>query len=257
MRAKLPFLAGWQYMAEGRWSDVNGAIDQALGEERSVKNLQFKSLVELIGYEDIDAARPYVAEFPSSAASDDLAVDWMAKFYLNTREPEKVLEIVRAFPRDWISTYGTIAPKSEYAGFAQKMAGRPEAARAEWRAALQLIEQRLGDHPNDPDLLIQKAKMLAELGEKDDAMRNLQLYQQLSGLGENEITLDNFPVFLLLGRREETLDWLEKELHEPKHTGFRLHGFARFNFIFDPLRSDPRFQKMMRDTLPAQAKPLD
>lgn len=59
------------------------------------------------------------------------------------------------------------------------------------------------------------------------------------------------------GQRDEAMKYLERHLRNPHSDLYSLHGEARFYPDLDPLRSEASFQKLMRETKPAVAKPLD
>ena len=62
----------------------------------------------------------------------------------------------------------------------------------------------------------------------------------------------------MLGRKDEVIGWFEDALRHPNgRANPGLHPYARFFFAFDSLRDDPRFEKLLRDTLPKYAKPFD
>ena len=62
---------------------------------------------------------------------------------------------------------------------------------------------------------------------------------------------------LRLGRKEEALAKISSALYEKRAGWQRLHCDARFWPEYDPLRGDPRFEKLLRDTRPKYAKPFD
>jgi hypothetical protein len=136
------------------------------------------------------------------------------------------------------------------------IAGRADAARAEWTVALQQIERKLSDDPNNTELLYYKAEMLAYLGQREEGAQALRLLQQLLGQDDTSVTTQNFDLLLRLGRRDPVMTWLEDGLKNPKEN-FRLHPDARFSYGFEPLRGDLHFEKLLRDTLPKYAKPFD
>jgi len=257
VRAGSPNAAGWAYFLDGRFGEAAAVIDRALAVDRSVPNLELKSMIESTGREDLDAAQAALDQLPASALLEDHPASVAAYLRLHRREPEKMLEILRAIPRDWLSSSQFVGPKAFLTGEAHALANRPEAAQADWRAALQLVEQRLALQTNAPDLLLWKAELLADLGDRKEAARLLDLEEQLSGpnAGDSNHLLQRQRISLLLGRRDAVMDWFETSLKNPAGFPF-LHGIVRFDPAYDPLRGDPRFEKLLRDTLPKGAKPF-
>jgi tetratricopeptide (TPR) repeat protein len=260
LQAKLPFLAANAFLQSGRVTEANAAADQALAMKRSAKNLQLKFGVELF-LEDLKSARPFIDEIPPSTYTEDKTA-WLLVFdCLLIRDSEKALDILKSFPKDWFTTWrGAREPKAKFAGFAHMIAGRPDAARAEWAVALGQIEQELLHAPNDGDLLFLKAECLVYSDQRDEAARVLHLSQQLQGQNDTSVTFQNCDLLLRLGRRDDVMNWLEESLRNPKSRDnfyMMMHSYARFGFGLDPLRGDPRFEKLIRDTLPPYAKPFD
>jgi hypothetical protein len=102
--------------------------------------------------------------------------------------------------------------------------------------------------------------MYSALGRNDEATGSLQLFEQLQ---PNERTtygndrLRWMRIKIRLGRSDEALNWLKSELHDPKGDFYSLHGEVRFFPDLDPLRADPSYTELMRETKPAFAKPFD
>jgi tetratricopeptide (TPR) repeat protein len=160
MKVNLPLLAAYIYLDAERFDKANAAADQALKMKRSVMNLQCKILMMQIA-EDRNAALSLIDEIPPSAYTDDKIAEALALALLLYREPEKALKVLNSFPRDWMVTWTYSIPKAAYKGTAHMLAGRLDAARAEWNVALQQIERKLSDEPNNPVLLTEKASILA------------------------------------------------------------------------------------------------
>ncbi len=249
--------AGWAYFLARRFDEAAAVVDQALATDRSVQNLELKSVIESAGREDLDAAQAALDQLPASALLEDHPASVAVFLRRQRREPEKMLEILRSLPRDWLSSSQFVGPKAYLAGQAHALANRPEAAQADWRTALQLVEQRLAIQANDPGLLLWQAELLARLGQSREAGRLLALAEQLAGpgAGDAQSRLRRLQLSLLLGRRDAVLDWLGVHLRDPAGLPF-LHAAARFEPFFDPLRGDPRFEKLLRDTRPKGAKPF-
>jgi hypothetical protein len=232
-------------------SAVMGDINQAIGLKRAI---------DLYDREDLDLAKADFENLPPDVAlNEEVAVGEIDVFTMR-REPEKALEILNQLPGDWLSQLaaGGSQPKAAYIAVAHELAGRPEAAKLEWQAALKLIDASLLVNSDSPRLILQRAWALAHLGETAGAKKQLQLYEQLKGKRSGEIQKDTLNLYVFLGSRDAVLVFLNKLYLEEKHywEWGAWHASMRYNPIFDPMRGDARFEKLLKDTLPKQAKPL-
>ena len=254
-RANDPVGEGWTYLALGRLADAEAAADRAISAGFSVAGLLLKANIEVQLREDLEAAQAAIDQLPASELLEDQGAMRAAMIRFYRREPDKVLAIMRAVPQDWLWVNDAPWPKAEWTAWAHLTANRPAAAQTDWRAGLRLVEERLATRSNDPPLLYQKAWFLAFLGERDEAERSLQLYQQLRGQHENEITGDTALVYLYMfpGRHDEIVNLMAAELARNRS----LRADLRYAPWWDPLRGDPRFEALLRETLPKGAKPFD
>lgn len=123
-------------------------IEKALAEERSVANLTLKAIIESAGREDLDAAQATFNELPPSALLQEQQAAAVASNRLFRREPDQALDILRTLPRDWLATGAFYGPKAYLMGIAHQVANRTQAAQAEWRTALDLVERRIAAGDN-------------------------------------------------------------------------------------------------------------
>jgi hypothetical protein len=206
---------------------------------------------------DLDEALVWIKKLPQPFLMEDYGAAISARLRLERREPDECLAVLRAVPRDYLNHVSFTGPKGYLTGLAQNMAGRPAAARADWSAASQVIDQRLAGRSNDPVLIGWKATLQACLGEREAADRNLRLSQQLAGRPEALVTEDVFPVLARLGRNDALIGYARDQLRHwtdpktPIDPAERrgqltcLWATLRYNYELDPLRADPRFAALL------------
>ena len=249
---------GWNdYMAQN-YDRALGIANALLAQNIHGPALLLKSHNELLGFEDATAVQSTVFRFSSAElqAEDTVWIAVMSAF--QQRNPERVIRLLENYPRDFYAFNGFLLPKQFSVGQAHEAAGRPDAAQAEWQAALQLVREHTARTPDNPIMIGSEAMLLAALGKSDDAARVLDRYRSLR-IDRHDQALDLVEAFVLirLNRHEEILAEIARVLREKPTPWWRVaHANVRFNSIFDPLREDPRLEALLRETLPAGAKPF-
>ena len=98
-----------------------------------------------------------------------------ANLLLTQRKYQEVLQLVATVPDDSIAAVpGRLALKYFSLGIAHKALGDDAAARAAFLKAKDILEVQLKQKPDDADVRVQFAKLLAWLGEKDTAIAEAQ-----------------------------------------------------------------------------------
>jgi tetratricopeptide (TPR) repeat protein len=118
-------------------------------------------------------------------------------------------------------------------GEALEQTGQPDSAISEMRLATRAAPQSSRTHA-----FLAHAYALA--GRKDEAERELQAMQQRAR--ESYVPAFDLAVACVgLGRKDETFSWLERARAEHSLRPYLLDR------TFDPIRSDPRYQQLLRE----------
>jgi TolB-like protein/Tfp pilus assembly protein PilF len=132
-------------------------------------------------------------------------------------------------------------------GFARKALHDETGARTAFLKAKDLLEAQLKQSPDSPDLRIQLAKVLAYLGEKDAALTEARhateiLPESKDAFGGPEITAGVAEVCGIVGENSRAIELLDGLLGRPSPITVPL---LKLSPVWDPLRSDPRFQALL------------
>ena len=120
--------------------------------------------------------------------------------------------------------------------------GRDRDSKSTARKAIERAESELTLHPENPRAAYLGANALATLGEKDRAR---EWAARALAIDPDDVLIQyNVAcVYSLLGDLEQAFDLLERLL---PNAGYELkHGWIKHDSDLDPLRSHPRFQKIM------------
>src|SRR6202011_302230 len=149
-------------------------------------------------------------------------------------------------------------------GWAQEVAGDHRAAQESWRQARTELEPFLKEQPENPSLIGDLALTNMGLGDKavaltlaERAMAVIPVEKDaLSGLGPIEILAR---VAAQMGEPDRAIAALQRLLSIP-YAGPLAENLAlppallRLDPMFDPLRNDPRFQKLAASPAPKNAE---
>jgi TolB-like protein/class 3 adenylate cyclase/Tfp pilus assembly protein PilF len=145
-------------------------------------------------------------------------------------------------------------------GWAQEFAGNHADAQESWRQARSELEPFLKEQPENWNLITDLALTNAGLGDKAAAFGLLE--KAMAGVPIGKDALDGpLPIEILarvaaqVGEPDRAISALQKLLSIPSPSLPPLTpALLRLDPMFDPLRNDPRFQKLVASPAPKNAK---
>jgi TolB-like protein/Flp pilus assembly protein TadD len=185
--------------------------------------------------------------FPMSNEERMKTVGSEANLLLLQRKYDQLLQLGQRFTDDsFAAVPGSLAMKYFAIGIAQKGLGDDAAARTAFLKAKDILEQQVKQKPDDSDLHVQLAKLLAWLGEKDAAIAEAQRAMDLRPESKDafegpQVTEQVAQTYTILGDNARAIELLDGLLSRPSEV--TLQGL-KVNPAWDPLRNDPGFQAL-------------
>jgi serine/threonine-protein kinase len=231
-----------------RYDEAMQALDQALALAPSnLLIVQNKAMIHL-ARGDLPGAQAVLATPPPDADPTGfvayMATYWDLYWALNPEQRALVKRLTPAAFDGNAATWGlALAGTYETEGDMRHAAAYADSARA-------ALEQQLTVTPEDPQLHVLLGLALAYLGRKDAALREGQRGAAMKPLSSDAQSGAYFQhqlarIYLLLGDQEKALDTLEPLLKIPYYLS---PGWLRIDPTFDPLRKNPRFQRLVGGT---------
>lgn len=170
-----------------------------------------------------------------------------ANLLLLTRKYDQLLKLSEKFPDDAFAAMpGSLAMKYFALGIARKGLGDEAGARTALLKAKDILAEQVKQKPDDADLRVQLAKMLAWLGEKDAAIAEAQRAMDLRPESKDAfegppITEQAAQVYAIVGDKGRAIELLDGLLSRPSEVTLQT---LKVNPAWDPLRNDPAFQAL-------------
>jgi TolB-like protein/Tfp pilus assembly protein PilF len=196
-----------------------------------------------VGEEILEKAK----SFPMSSEERLGMIGGRANLLLDQRKYQEVVQLAATVPDDTFAAVpGSIVYKYFPLGIAYKALGDDSAARAAFLKAKDILEEQLKQKPDDADLRVQFAKLLAWLGEKDAAIAEAQRAMDLRPESKDafegpRITEQVAQVYAILGDNARAIELLDDLLSRPSEVTSQS---LKLDPAWDPLRNDPGFQAL-------------
>jgi hypothetical protein len=139
-----------------------------------------------------------------------------------------------------------------WVGVIARLKGDETSARAAFMRARAQQEEEIRGHPDDAGLLVDLGLIDAGLGRKEEALnggrRAMELVSSVKNLPTEPYVKKSFAIICAwTGERELALGQLEALIKIP---GSYTYGNFRLSPMWDPLRGDPRFEKIVASLAP-------
>ena len=226
--------------------EAERAAEQSLAQAPTGRAYLIRTLLQLVLHGDLDKARDSLGKVPEATLRQNRGVNIATLVWLWRREPENALDFLRTVPQDFIEDIYFTGPKLVLTGRAQMLAGHEETAKANWSAALEMIDHK--GTGEDITSMILRCELLARLGRSDEAGRLLVRIDQDQGTKWRLSDDRALKLLILLGRTDEAMALLPGLLDSPSNAVMVTRPALRLDPDYDPIRGDPRFKDLMAES---------
>jgi TolB-like protein/Tfp pilus assembly protein PilF len=232
---------------------ANKTIDRGLALDPTAFGLlELKSKLAIFEKGDFSVAEKAFAAVKSIPMTNEQKLKTAsarADVFVLERKYQEALREAESLPDDLLALIHPEALCYKYflIGFARKALQDEAGARAAFLKTKDFLQEQLKESPDAEEMHVQLAKVLAHLGERDAALAQARRATELrpeskDALGGAEIAAGVAEVHAILGDNDRAIEILDGLLSRP--SAVTVQGL-KLNPIWDPLRSDPRFQALI------------
>jgi TolB-like protein/Tfp pilus assembly protein PilF len=234
-----------------RYEDMAGVLDRALAAAPGDANSRVaRALVDLEARGDTqpasEAIHTLVAQDPS--AVDAIAEQWF-HLALCRRDPAEMARSLASLPPEGSVPFSVRMPKSFCEGIAARARGDAPVAEAVFASARVEMAELVDEQPEYAHALSVLGMSEAGLGNKHDALKHGRRAVELLPIARDamagaEIQRNLAITYAWVGEKDLAINELEEVVRIPSPISY---GQLRLHPWWDPLRDDPRFEKLVEE----------
>ncbi len=237
-----------------RYDKMAAILDRALriAPDNVSTRLQ-RALVDLEGRADTRPLRQFVNSILDSQpnAATIIADSWLS-LSLAERNPEQAERALAAMSAESGATEGVLCPRAWCVGLAARARGDVASAQAAFNSARLEASKIVAEQPDYAEGLSVLGLVNAALGRKDEAIRGgrraVELLPITKDSIEGALLLENLAIiYAWTGEKDLALAQLEALAAMPSNVSY---GSLRLQPIWEPLRGEPRFEKIIASLAP-------
>jgi serine/threonine-protein kinase len=242
------------YESLRRYADAAAVLDRAL--TIATNDMFFRIQRAKVGLHSQADTKPLhttidtvLSENPNAAPV--VAGEWLL-LAVYEHDPAAAQRALAAMPPDGCYDAAIPFPNAWGDGLVGRMRGDQRAAHDAFTKARAELEKMLRDQPDYAEAICALGVVDAALGNKEDAIREGRRAVELMPVSKNAIEgalLIKYlaAIYAWMGEKDRALKRLDKAVHLP---GYLSYGQLRLDPIWDPLRGDPRFDKIVASLAP-------
>ncbi|MGH7936581.1 MAG: TPR end-of-group domain-containing protein, partial [Chthoniobacterales bacterium] len=243
------------YEMQRAFDHANAIVDRALKiRPQSVSLWGIKARVAIEKNADFAAAEKAIAameKLPESAEKTHALLQARAGTLLLQRKFGAAVQFLEKIPDQSLGgKQDMLAAKYLLLGQMRRGLQDEAGAHAAFAEAKKLLEPLFVSRPDEPDLHARFAQVLAFLGEKEKAVSEADIAVRLLPVSKDafegpDILTSAASVYALTGEKTRALEALETLLKKPSLVTI---GLLKLDPIWDGLRDDPGFQKLLQSS---------
>ena len=245
--------AAQTYQFERRYPEAAAAWDRTLGVATGDPNTRvWRTLVDLDSRADTrsthDVIQRIVTEDPS--AVDSIAEHWLF-VALCRRDAAEMARALASLPPEGIIRRDLLMPRSFCEGLVARARGDVPGAETAFATAHAEMEKVVREQPDYAQALCVLGMIDAALGRKEDAIREgrrvVELLPVTKDMMAGGVVLANLAIiYTWTGEKDLALTQLATAIRFPS-SNFLSYGQLKLHPFWDPLRGDPRFEKVVEE----------
>ena len=246
-------LAGSNYFVLRRYDKAVKVIDNALAWKPDDFGLAFlAAYIEMAWKADLRRWKEVVSgDLARNADPNDL-INARLGLALKERDYHAAEQILALPGGNEFDDDGFFTPREWNQAIVARGLGDHIRAHAAFEAARARAVTAVHERPNDAKALMVLGELDAALGNKEDAINKGQRATELlpvekDVLNGTQLLVKLAGIYSQVGEADRALDLLEKIIHEPDGSNY---GSLKLDQIWDPLRGNPRFEKVVADLAP-------
>jgi TolB-like protein/class 3 adenylate cyclase len=251
-------LCGSNYLVLRRYDDDAKMLDGALAWKPLDFNLAYlRAFIDFDARADLRRWKQVVVSEAAKAADPNDVVVARTDLALKERDYHTAEQILADRAGAESDDNGFFTPHEWKQAIIARGLGDQSRATAAFLIARQRVAAKLQEQPEDAKALIVLGQIDAELGRKEEALQEGQHAVELLPITKDAINgyhllLRLAGIYAQVGEADRALDLLEREIRQPYGLSY---GSLKLDEVWDPLRHNPRFEKIVAALAPKDAQP--